>query len=113
MERTNRLPQNLRAYQKKQDLCVSELARELGIPKSTLQSTMKAGNTTLDTLIRMVNALDTSLDSLVFGEITDKQVEALQYLLRGFEWYLRMTAEQQKEFRMHLDQILKVLAYEE
>ena len=40
----------------------------MGIPKSTVQAIMMDGNTTVDTLIRMANALNISLDDLVFGE---------------------------------------------
>ena len=57
MERTNHLSDNLKAYKEGMGKSLSDFARELSIPKSTIQAAMADGNTTLDTLIRIANAL--------------------------------------------------------
>lgn len=44
---------------------IGELAKIADIPKSTLQSIRHNGNTTIDTAVRISDALGLSLDSLV------------------------------------------------
>ena len=73
MEKSNFLSENLKAYQMAHSKSLLEFSEELGIPKSTIQSIISDGNTTLDTLIRMAKALDASLDELVFGDLPAKQ----------------------------------------
>lgn len=66
---------------------LSDFARELSIPKSTIQAAMADGNTTLDTLIRIANALGVSLDELVFGTVSIEAAGKARCLLRQVEWY--------------------------
>ena len=82
MERTNHLSDNLKAYKEGMGKSLSDFARELSIPKSTIQAAMADGNTTLDTLIRIANALGVSLDELVFGTVSIEAAGKARCLLR-------------------------------
>ena len=66
MERNN-LSKNLRDFQTEMRKTLMEFSKEPGIAKSTVQSAMEGGNTTLDTAIRMAEQLGVTLDDLVFG----------------------------------------------
>lgn len=114
MERNNLLSSNLRAYQTAHNKSLLEFSEELGIPKSTIQSIISDGNTTLDTLIRMANALDVSLDELVFGNfpIRQKQLHDLQYFLHEIGCFTKLPPEKQEVFRCHLNELLKLTGYE-
>ncbi len=67
MKRINNLASNLKAYKKANQLTWVEMSEQFGISKSTLQSAMIDGNTTVDTLVRIANATQQSLDELVFS----------------------------------------------
>lgn len=107
MERKNELSDNLKAYQKENHKTMTEFAGELGIPKSTLQAIMIHGNTTLDTTIRMANAMHITLDELVFGKKVSCSLEQVQYLLHEMGWYTALSIEKQDKIRYHVQEILK------
>ena len=108
MERTNNLSSNLKAYQTTRGKNLAEFSAELGIPRSTVQSAMAEGNTTLDTLIRMAVALQVTLDELVFGSVPAKADKLLRFL-RPLHWFASLSLEKQTRFRYHLGEILKLL----
>ncbi len=114
MEKSNLLSSNLRAYQTARNKSLLEFSDELGIPKSTVQSIMLYGNTTLDTLIRLAKALDVSLDELAFGDLPtkQKQLHDLQYFLHEVSWFTKLPPEKQEMFCYHLGELLRLLEYE-
>lgn len=91
---------------------LAEFSLELDIPKSTLQSVMVDGNTTVDTLVRMSNALNESLDKLVFGEHQTKRIEDVKRFLDEVSWFVKLSSEKQEKFRYHLNEMLMLLDYE-
>ena len=109
MERTNHLSDNLKAYKEGMGKSLSDFARELSIPKSTIQAAMADGNTTLDTLIRIANALGVSLDELVFGTVSIEAAGKARCLLRQVEWYHFLPADKQEAFQYHFGEILKLM----
>ena len=109
MERNNHLSDNLRAYQREREQTLSEFSRELGIAKSTLQSVMADGNATVDTLIRMANALGVSLDELVFDRIPPTRLDKIHYLISELNWYMRLPAQKQDLFRSYLTELFHLL----
>lgn len=112
MERNNHLSDNLKAYQNARGKNLAEFSEELGVAKSTVQSVMVEGNTTVDTLIRIANSLHVSLDELVFGELPAKLLGDVHYFLREVDWFAKLPEEKQKKFRYHLDELLKLLGYD-
>lgn len=109
MKRDNHLSDNLKAYQKIREKTLSEFSREIGIAKSTLQSVMVDGNTTVDTLIRIANGLDITLDDLVFGEMQTEQIDKVKNLLTEMQWYTQLAEEQQERLRYHLLEIVRLM----
>ena len=64
---------------------------------------------TLDTLIRIANALGVSLDELVFGTVSIEAAGKARCLLRQVEWYHFLPADKQEAFQYHFGEILKLL----
>ena len=110
MEQRNHLSDNLKAYQKARSLSMTEFSEELGIPKSTLRSVMRDGNTTLDTAIRLAEGLGVSLDELVYDKYLPERVSLAQMLLRGLGWYAALPKEKQAAVAFHINELLKVVA---
>lgn len=71
MEKLKRFAQNLDNIKTRNNKSLTEFAQEIGITKSTVQSILKDGNTTLDTAIRISTALGISLDDLLNEDIDD------------------------------------------
>ena len=112
MERNNHLSENLRAYQNAKNQTLAEFSQELGVARSTVQSIMVDGNTTVDTLVLMANALQVTLDDLVFGGSPIKNTRDVQHFLRNVGWFTRLPGEKQEKFRYHLHELLKLLEYD-
>ena len=109
MKRDNHLSDNLKVYQREQGKTLSEFSREIGIAKSTLQSVMVEGNTTVDTLIRIANGLNITLDELVFGEIQTEQIGNVKELLTEIQWYTQLAEEKRERLRYHLREIVRLM----
>ena len=109
MKRVNQLSNNLKVYQQERKKTLAELAEELDIAKSTLYSILVSGNATIDTLIRIANALDVSLDVLVFGRLAPSGFDKLFVIIPAIGWYARLPAHHQGLFRYHLIKILQLL----
>lgn len=109
MKRENHLSENLRAYQKIKGYTQAELSAELGVPVSTLQTILSSGNTTLDTVIRVSNAMDASLDELVCRQQSPELHAKLRQLMFEFTWYAEMNADQQELVRYHVGELLSII----
>ena len=105
MKRSNHLSKNLKVFQQERGKTQAEFSEELGIPKSTVQAIKVDGNTTVDTLIRMANALNVSLVDLLFGELPLKKIHDVQRFLCDVGWFMKLNAEKQEKFRYHLGEL--------
>ena len=103
------LARNLALIRSLRRLSMEEFAGELGIAKSTLQSILQTGNTTLDTLLRISGSLKVSLDTLVNDGFEKQTAVPLKTLLPLFDWFRTLNAEQQQSVIFHLEKILDVL----
>ena len=113
MKRNNNLSNNLRAFQKARHVTQAEFAQALDVPKSTLQSVMLDGNTTLDTLIHLADALNVTLDELVFEADLPGREGVMRSLLISADWYANLSPEQQKMLCYHLGGLIKLLTRDE
>jgi len=109
VKRTNHLSENLKAYQKMKGCTQAELSAELGVPVSTLQTLLTGGNTTLDTLLHLSEAMDASLDELVLCHRGIEVYERLRQLMEEFTWYSEMTEERQEIVWYHVSELLRIL----
>lgn len=113
MVKKNRLSENLKSYQLHRNKTLTEFSEELMIPKSTLQSLLKDGNTTLDTLIRIQTALGVSLDELVYGEEWVFRKIAEENILKQISWYVELPTEKQEKFRMCFNEMMALVEHDE
>lgn len=106
-----RKPSNFALNLKKLQGCLSlaEFSRELSIPKSTLQSILKDGNTTLDTALRIANSIETPLDVLTSTTLTPKQFERGNCFLTLLNWYHDLSAEKRQQIQTHLTALLCII----
>ena len=109
MEMTNRLSENLKKYQRLHNQTWVELSEELSVPKTTLQSLLKDGNTTWVTLMRIQQMLGITLDELVYGTDWIAKLYTEQKLLSNMAWYMKMPEEDREFFRYHLNEMMKIL----
>ena len=107
MERSNNLAENLKFYQRLRNASLAEFSADLGIARSTIQSILIDGNTTVDTLVRMANALHVSLDELVFGESAAAQSDS--GLLDTFHWFASLSPEEQTCVRHYLSELFELI----
>ena len=106
MEKHSRLAENLRLYQKMRDKTLAELSAELGVARSTVQSILTDGNTTVDTLVRMHNSTQLSLDELVFGKNTDETRRS--GLFDIIRWFQNQPSEKQSQIASHLSALFEL-----
>ncbi len=109
MNNPNNFATNLRALKEARQLSWTEFSMELGIPKTTLQSVMENGQTSLDTACRITEALDIPLSELLQEPCEMKHWSIVSSLLTPFEWYNTLTAEKQEIVKDCVVQLLEVL----
>ena len=109
MKKRNHLSENLKSYQKQRGCSLAEFSEELGVARSTLRSVMREGNTTLDTLLRLGDGLEVTLNELVYGERPLSGQEQVQALIRSIAVYCELPVEKQEEFWRHLNGIMEVI----
>jgi len=108
LKKENHLAANLKAYKRERSMTMLECSESLGIPKSTLQTVMKDGNVTLDTLLRISNALGKSLDELVFG-LTYSGEHRECKITRNMEMVLQLSIDKKQQLCDHLIGIVELL----
>ena len=106
MKKPNYLSRNLNAYREIFNKTYVEFSEELNIPKSTLQSIIQNGNTTLDTLLILEAELGVSLDELVHGEMLARKYDFVKGILFKTEWYPKLTPSQMEEVCYCMDRLL-------
>ena len=100
---------NLRTIQKESNLSLEKFSRQLNIPKATMQSVMKEGNTSLDTACKISNALEMPLSALTSSTFRPETARVLHRLLDVFSWYRTLSAEKQEIVQTAIRTILEVL----
>ena len=100
---------NLRTIQKENNLSLEKFSKQLRIPKTTMQSVMKEGNTTLDTACKISNALEMPLSALTGSTFQPETAHVLHRLLDVFSWYSTLSIEDQKTIQTAFRMILEVL----
>lgn len=109
MDKHELFAKNLEAIREANGQSLAEFAKEVGIPKSTLQSVRISGNTTLNTAIRIAEGLGLPLDSLIGDNHLAKKLDVVQYLLQGLDWFRTLSSEEQEEVILHIRGIVEVI----
>lgn len=109
MDKQETFAQNLETIRKINGQSIAEFAKAADIPKSTLQSIRLNGHTTLDTAIRISNALGVPLDSLVGDDHMTEKIDLIQHILKSIDWFQTLSAADQEEVLFHFRKILEVV----
>ncbi len=109
MEKYNNLSENLKAYQDVYNLSLMEFSKELDIPKSTLRSILKEGNTTLETSIHISHQLNISLDLLVFNRRLPDKLFILYCINRYNDWVFAIPADKTERIVSLMEKLWEVL----
>lgn len=100
---------NLKAIRKFNNFSLTEFSKELGIPKSTLQSILEEGNTSLHTALCIAEHLEVPLSSLTGEIIPEKSLDSILSLMNCLEWFDDLPSEKQKDVTTHIRAIMEVL----
>lgn len=103
------LSKNLKAFRAARGLSMTGFASELGISKSTLQSIMASGNTTLDTAERIAASLGVPQVELLFDDRLPQKSNAARWLLQGTAWYASLSRDAQTEVAECIHRIMEVV----
>ena len=107
MDKQKTFARNLEAIRRIHGQSLAEFAKAADIPKSTLQSIRLNGHTTLDTAIRISDALGLPLDSLVGDDQMPEKVDLIQHILKSIDWFQTLSADDQEEVLLHFRKILE------
>ncbi len=90
-------------------MSLEEFSQELGIPKSTLHSILKTGNTTVNTLVQIAQHLHISIDALLSADLSEDPSPVRTVFSPLLDCYYKLPAERQPLFRVYLSLFLEVL----
>ena len=110
MERKKKLSETLKRIQKERGLSLSEFAKDLDIPKSTLQYILKTGDTSLDTFIHISDNLKLTPNELLGYDTGSKNIEEQ---MNQIDKYSRMTTEDQEKARYHVNAFMELFKNDE
>lgn len=88
---------NLRAIQRANGLSLSEFAEWAKVSKSTMQSVLVSGNTTLYTAIRIAEGLGIPLGRLVEGDHFTEHLDGTQHLIQATNWFHDLSSSERDE----------------
>lgn len=109
LEKNMNLAESLKNMRAARNLSIAEFSRELYIPKSTLQSILAEGQTSLHTAIHISEKLSIPLDVLTGGQMTQEQFRVHSSLLSLLDWYSKLTKEQQVAACNNMDVLFKLI----
>lgn len=99
----------LREIRQEQRLSLTGFAEVLQVPKSTLQSILRCGQTSLDTACRISNTLEVPLSALVDDGYTQPGTESLTSLMRNLNWFICLPEWKQGLVIQMITQLLEVI----
>lgn len=89
------------------------LAKEIGIPKSTLQYILNTGQTSLHTARRISQHLGIPLDTLVNDCISPQSINVTWALLYSLDCYSQLSSEDQQTVSGHIQAIVQLIQKKE
>ena len=110
MNKVENFAKNLESIRKTRKKSLTEFVREIGIPKSTLQSILKDGNTTLDTASRVADSLHISLDNLISKEESFDDIRFCESVKEIIAIFDGLDYEQQTTLEYYIIKILEIIS---
>lgn len=108
-EKHKNLAGSLKNLRKARGLSLAEFTRALDIPKSTLQTVLADGQTSLNTAIRISEKLRIPLDTLTNGVLFTEQVRVMDGLISGVEWFSKLPPEKKKEANELIYALIRII----
>ena len=99
---------NLQLMKTRSNLSLTQFSEMAQVPRSTMQSVMKGGQTTLDTACRIANSLGMPLSILTGGILTVEQADMLHGALMLLDLYRELPEEKQAQLRLAVNILLEV-----
>lgn len=99
----------LRAMYESREGSLQEFADELNIPRSTLQSILAEGNTTMETLMRISESTGIPPELLLADDSLPGKLGVARWLLRGLNRFDTLEAPKQQKLADHINGILEVV----
>lgn len=109
MGRCQNFAKSLDAIRTLRSVNLTAFSEELGIPKSTLQTILKDGNTSLHTALNIADRLKVPLSSLTDAVVSEDELASIAPLLQCFQWFDRLPKEDREKVAFHINAILEVL----
>ena len=108
-EKSRNFAENLKNLRVALNLSYTEFSQALDIPKTTLQSIMEGGQTSLHTAMHISDKLDVPLDTLTNGCLSPQQIRQLDGFMSYLGWYDRLPEEKQKIAWYHVFSPLQLM----
>ena len=96
MDKHQNVASNLNMIRKAMGMSMSEFSKELGVPKSTIQSILEGGQMTLYTALLISERLKVPIDILTGTSLTTEKLEFLAGFMASFEWFSSLNEDGQK-----------------
>ena len=103
------LSNSLKALCEARNITLQELAEEIDIPRTTLQSVIAEGNTTLETLGRISDGTGLPPEMLLHNDGASRKIGIARWVLQGIECYDALPELQQQKLADYIDGIMEVV----
>ena len=88
---------------------MAEFAEETCVPKSTLQTVLTTGQSSLDTALRIARKLGIPLDILTGTVLSPSELEAAHHIFRTLDWFSHLPCDDQQEAFRCLQSLLSLI----
>lgn len=109
MNHPTHFARSLKQIQRKEGLSLTGFADQLQMAKSTLQSILQSGQTTLDTACSISNRLQIPLSLLVDDAYPQQEFAFVAEILRRIDWYSGLPTDQQDRIIQLITQLLETI----
>lgn len=112
MDKHENFRKNIRTILQAEHLSITELSQKTGVPRSTIQSVLRDGQTTLNTALRLADGLGIPISVLIDSSPDTDQLQLLHGLFSLLGWFNRLSYRDQQTILEHMRPILEVLQHE-
>ncbi len=111
MDKHENFKKNIRMILQAEHLSIAELSRKTGVPRTTIQSVLRDGQTTLNTALRIADGLGIPFSVLTDSTPEAEQRQLLHELFSLFGWFNQLSSSDQQIILEHMRPILEVLRH--
>lgn len=108
MNDPNNFSKNLMLMKQRSNLSWTKFSQLAQVPRSTMQSVMKDGQTTLDTACRISNSLGLPLSTLTEEPLSPEDADLLHRTFMLLDSYQGLSPEKQEQFQLAANILMEV-----